>query len=246
MNRDYDLWREIDPMLDNNANIRRQQTALAAIGIAALLGMDVPANALEIKEVKDPAGNAMTLELNGKFEPGDGLKLRAEVAKLPPEMTITIHFNAAGGNFTEGMSIGRFIHQLSIKTVVPAKAKCYSPCPLAFFAASDAKGASAAIKHTTGYLGFTAFLPTAQDKDYTAVDLDNEVARTQRSILQVFDYLSEIGADPDVLRRIYEEIPEGQVKSVSDDELLSLGVSIFDDASNQLIDASAIRKRKQR
>jgi hypothetical protein len=233
-------------MINKNACLRSWRTILTVIWIAAAGETASIARALEIKPVKESGGNAVTLELNGKFETGDGLKFRAEVAKLPPEAAIIVHFNGGGGNSSEGMSVGRFIHQLGIKTVIPPKARCTSPCPLAFFAGSDSKGATAAIKHSTGSLGFTGFIATAQDKDYTAKDLDIEVARTQRSILQVFDYLSEIGADADILRRIYEDIADGQVKYVSDDELLALGVSIFDDATNQLIDAGALRKRKPR
>ncbi len=204
-------------MVKTNPSRRCWRTILTAIWLLSLGESVPPAHALEIKQVKDPGGNAIILELGSKFETGDGLK-----------------------------SIGRFIHQLGIKTVIPPKARCISPCPLAFFAGSDSNGATAAIKHTTGSLGFTGFLPSAQDKDYTAKDLDNEVARTQRGILQVLDYLAEIKADEDILRRIYEDIPDRQVKYISDDELLAIGVSIFDDAANQLIDASALRKRKQR
>jgi hypothetical protein len=219
----------------------------AIIGLAVALALSSHgAHALDIKQSEDAPNNTMTLELTGHFEPGDGLKLRAEIAKLPPEQTIVMHFNAGGGTFEEGMSIGRLIHQLGIRTVVPPKARCLSPCPLAFFAGVDPKGGPPLIKHTSASFGFTAFLPAARERDYSVKDLDNEVAKTQQFILKVFDYLSEIGADSDILRRIYEDIPEGQAKYVSDEDLLSLGVSIFDDKSNQLIDARAIRKRVQR
>lgn len=214
--------------------------------MAALAHMAAsPSQALEIKENKDAASNTITLELTGRFEPGDGLKLRAEVAKLPADAPIVVQLNAAGGSFAEGMSIGRFIHQLGMSAVIPAKARCLSPCPLAFFGGNTSKGGSL-IKHTSASFGFTPFLPTAQERDYTVKDLDSEVARTQQHILQVFDYLTEVGADPDVLRRIYEDIPDGQARYMSDDDLLSLGVSIFDDRSNQLIDAAVLRKRVQR
>jgi len=234
----------VNPASFYNAGLRR--SLFGAASLAAVVFLCPCVQALEIKQVPDTGGNSVTLELKGKFEPGDGLKFRAEVAKLPAETAIAVHFNAAGGSFNEGMSIGRFIHQLGIKTVIPPKAHCLSPCPLAFFAGSDGKGGMAAVKHTAGSLGFTPFLPNAQDRDYTAKDLDAEVAHTQQRILQAFDYLLEIGADADILRRIYDDIPEGRVNYVSDDELLGFGVSIYNDASNELIDGAAIRKRKQR
>lgn len=57
---------------------------------AALLLWVLPAQALEIKQTKDEATNAIQLELSGRFEVGDGLKVRAEVAKLPPEAVIVV------------------------------------------------------------------------------------------------------------------------------------------------------------
>jgi tetratricopeptide (TPR) repeat protein len=120
------------------------------------------------------------------------------------------------------------------------------PCPLAFLAGADPNGGLAAIKHTSATVGFTGFLPGAADKDYTATEVDEQVTKTQQSILKVFDYLSEVGVDPDILRRIYEDIPDGQVRYISDEDLLSIGVSVYDDASNQLIDGSTIKKRTVR
>jgi hypothetical protein len=60
------------------------------------------------------------------------------------------------------------------------------------------------------------------------------------------DYLYEVGADTDVLGRFYDSIPANQVRYVSDDDLLVLGVSIFDDKANQLIDAKALQRRLHR
>jgi hypothetical protein len=212
---------------------------------ALCLGSEA-ARGIEIQSSDDPAAKTTVLQLNGQFDQGDGLKVRAFVAKLPPGATLLARFNAAGGSNSAAMSVGRFLHQLGVVTEVPPKARCLSPCPLAFFGGYDPKGGSSWIKHSTASFGFTPFSGNAQEKDYTVKDLDAAVSNTQQSILNVMDYLVEVNADLDVLRRIYEDIPNGGARYISDEDLLSLGVSIYDDQSNQLIEAQALRKRTQR
>jgi hypothetical protein len=207
------------------------------------------AHGLEIKSEDDPnntANKVVTLRLSGQFEQGDGLRVRALVAKLPSDVRIVAHFNAGGGVVQEAMSIGRFFHQLGVVTEVPPKAQCLSPCPLAFLGGYDPKGGSSWIKHTDARFGFTPFSANAPEKDYTIKDLDAAVSGTQQSILQVMDYLTEVNADLDILRRIYEDIPSGTVRYIADEDLLSLGISIYDDKSNQLIEAKALQRRTQR
>ena len=51
----------------------------------SLLLLSLPVQALDIKQSKNETTNTITLELTGKFDPGDGLRLRSEVAKLPAE-----------------------------------------------------------------------------------------------------------------------------------------------------------------
>jgi hypothetical protein len=192
------------------------------------------------------SNKVIALQFNGQFEEGDGLKVRAFVSKLPADVTLVARFNAAGGSNSAAMSIGRFLYQLGVVTEVPPKARCLSPCPLAFFGGNDSKGGSRWIKHTSASFGFTAFTGNAQDKDYTVKDLDAAVVGTQRSILNLMDYLVEVNADLDVLRRVYEDIPLNTARYISDEDLLALGVSIYDDKSNQLIAAQAIQRRTQR
>ena len=202
------------------------------------------ARAIEIKTEGGSDDKAIILRLSGAFEPGDGLKMRAFVANLPPEASIAVNFDAAGGSIAEAMSIGRFLHQIGAATIIPANAKCLSPCPLAFLAGASTSGASACVKHSSARLGFTSFQADAKERDYTWKEMAEVTAATQRSILQVLDYLYEVGADTDILGRFYE--PANQVRYMSDDDLLSVGVSIFDDKANQLIDAKALRKRLRR
>jgi hypothetical protein len=224
---------------------RALQGAILAAAAAICLGSG-SAFAIEITSDNAPDAKAITLRLSGAFTPGDGLKVRGFVAKLPAEAPIVAHFDVGGGNFQEAMSVGRFLHQLGATTVVPAKARCISPCPLSFLAGADVTGASARIKHSSGQLGFSAFVGGTKEGKYTWKDIEATEAGTQQSILRVLEYLIEVGADTDVLGRFYQDIPLNQVRYMSDDDLLALGVSIFDDAAGELIDARALQKRLRR
>jgi hypothetical protein len=206
------------------------------------------AHGLEIKSANEQdglGGKAIALQLDGKFEESDGLKVRAFIAKLPADAPIVARFNAGGGSFQAAVSIGRFFHQLNVVTEVPAGAHCLSPCPLAFVGGHDPKGKNSWIKHSSARFGFTPFVGRATGKDYTYKDLNAVVAGTQQNVLHLMDYFTEVHADLDLLPRLYEDIPPSTVRYISDEDLLSLGVSIYDDSSNQLIEAQAIRQRLQ-
>src|SRR5262245_3006479 len=214
----------------------------------ALTGM-VPASghALDIKTANNPDSKTITLEITGSFVQGDGLKLRALIAKLPPEADLVAHLNAADGLFSEAMLVGRFLHQAGVRTVIPAKAKCILPCPLAFLGGkSRIEGQPSQIKHSSASFGFSAFLVSVQDRNYTSGELDRAIADTQRNILQVADYLIAVEADIEFLKHIYDEARDRSTRFMANEDLLGLGINIFDDGSNQLIEALALRQRLAR
>ena len=221
----------------------RSRLRAVVLGLAMALLVPAAGQALDIKVVNNP-DKTVTLELTGSFNAGDGLRLRAQVARIPAETEIIAHLNAGGGLFSEGISVGRFFHQIGVRTVIPEKARCVLPCPLAFLGGkSRVDGHTGQVKHSSGALGFSAFNPTAREQNYTAADMDAAVASTQRGILLVADYLVEVGADLDFLKHIYDEAPDRSTRFMSNEELLSLGISIFDDESKQLIEAQALRRR---
>ncbi len=214
--------------------------ALLCAGTSSAYGVEIKTD----DDINNPSNKTIRLQITGRFESGDGLKIRAFIAKLPSNLSIVAQFDSGGGIDPEAMSIGRFFHQLGIVTEVPAKARCVSPCPLAFFGGRSAKGGSGQIKHSSASFGFTPYSANSPEKDYTVKDLDAAVASEQQSILNIMDYLIEVNADLDMLRRNYEE--SSGARYMSDEDLLSLGVSIYDDKSSRLIEAKALQERAQR
>jgi hypothetical protein len=216
--------------------------------LAALMGSNVEqARALEFKLIPSSEAGVSILEMSGRFETGDGLKFRAELAKAPAESTIVIHLKAAGGFPAEAMSIGRIVHRTGIKTIVPPKARCLSPCPLVFVSGFDRrKNEAAMVKHSTGTIGVTSTISSRKEQDYTYKDLDAAIAGAQKTVLQVADYLQEMSVDIDFLR-FYVRQPEelNKTNEIKDEQLLEIGASIYDDNSKQLIDGQALRRRRQ-
>lgn len=205
------------------------------------------AGALDIK-VKPPAapGGDTTIEITGLFAPGDGLKMRAELSHIPAEQIVVAHLNAGGGNTAEAMSIGRLFHRSGIKTIIPPKARCIAPCPLVFVGGFDRrKNEPAMVKHSTASMGVTAYISNRVEKDYSYKDLDLAVAGIQKSILVVAEYLQEIGADVDFLKFYFKPAAEKVTNYISDEQLLDIGASIYDDDSKQLVDGMALRRRRQ-
>src|SRR5262249_27032102 len=148
-----------------------------------------------IKVVDDNDGKTATILMTGTVANGDGLKVRAALGTLAESKAVTVRLDTSGGNRVEAMSIGQFFYRTRIRTTVPPKARCVSPCPLILVGGRDAGGKASYIKYSTASLGFSGVILNYQDKTYTAADLDVAVAGIQRDILQIADYLHGVGAD---------------------------------------------------
>ena len=223
------------------------RTIAVFAAVSALLASSA-ASALQIKVLPGAEPDLSILELAGRFEVGDGLKVRAEINKIPQENKVVLHLRADGGGFPgEAMSIGRLIHRLGIGTVIPPNSKCTSPCPLAFVAGFDRrKNEASMIKHSSASLGVTT--PSGSERkeqDFTYKDLDQAIADRQKWTLQTADYLQELGVDIDFLKFYLKPAPSGKVNYISNEELLDIGASIYDDNSNQLVDGMSLRRRRQ-
>src|SRR5262245_7424547 len=102
----------------------------SALLVAMALIVTTQASALDFKQVEESDGKTITILLSGEVAPGDGLKARSFIGKLAGAKPITAQLAFGGGARADALSIGRFLHQARIRTVVPAKARCISPCPL--------------------------------------------------------------------------------------------------------------------
>jgi hypothetical protein len=200
------------------------------------------AGAIEVKTLDDADAKSVTILLTGRTSPDDALRVRSFVNGIDQSKTITAQLDFSGGTISEAMAIGRFFNQAAIRTIVPSKAKCNSPCPLVLVGGRDpVTGKSSYVKYSSASLGFWGFSLNFEEKDYSATDLDSLVASTQRSILSVADYLRDVGADMNLLKYYLSTVRPNDIRYISNEQALDIGISIMSEATGQLIEP---RKRR--
>lgn len=212
--------------------------------LAVAIMTTLPASAIDLKVAEEGDAAVTTVALSGKIDAGDGLKVRGFIGGLPAGKPIVAQLAFAGGVRAEAMSIGRFFHDTRIPTVVSGKqTRCLSPCPLVLVAGRDpVTGKSSMVKHSNAAVGFTSVALNYADKEYTVKDLDMAVANTQRDILQIADYLHAIGANLNVLRYYQSVLKPNEVKYISNDEALDLGIAVLIEDTGQLIEPASSRR----
>ena len=92
----------------------------------------------------DLEGRQWMVTLRGEIEAGDANRLQAFLRqRVPPEedapdfwRSVAISLDSTGGNFAEGLRIGKFINSSGIRTLVQNGNICASSCALAFLGGS--------------------------------------------------------------------------------------------------------------
>ncbi len=222
-------------------NFGRALSCMLTISLA--LFASTCAGAVDIKTVETPDTSVTTIMLTGKIEAGDGLKIRGYIGELPRSKPIALWLAFGGGVRSEAMSIGRFVNQAGIRTVVPKNARCIAPCPLVLVAGSDPLTKKHSyLKYSSAKLGFGGLVFNYKDKIYTVRDLDSAVAWMQRDILQIADYLQAIGARLDMLRYYESVLKRGEVRYLSNEEALDLGIPILVEDTGRVIEPYVVQK----
>jgi hypothetical protein len=221
----------------------RSRVVTCAFAAALSTVLAANARAVEIKIIEDADDKAVTILLSGPMASGDALRVRSFIGGVAASKPIVVQLAISGGFRTDAMSIGRFLYQSRIRTVVPAKARCTSPCPLVLVGGRDpATGRPSHIKFSSAGLGFTSVHPNFQDKDYTAADLDSAVANTQLDILQIADYLRDVGANMNMLRFYQSVLKQNETQYITNEQALDLGISILFEETGQVIEPSKLRQ----
>ena len=185
--------------------------------------------------------------VSGEMVDGDLLRLQTEIARMPPDRAITVYLDSPGGSLGEGVRMGQFFHSARITTAIKGQqGRCLSACAIAFLGGRDSgTGQPRRIKPSTALLGFHAFRLTFDDKKvYTAQNMGEMVAVTQRISYALIEYFREIKVDAKFLPLMLKA-PTEQMRLVGNDEALQLGFHVWDEGAKRLIDPGAIRTRLQ-
>jgi hypothetical protein len=210
--------------------------------LVAFCALVASAGAIEITTVDDSDGKTVTFILTGRIAADDAFRVRSFVNGVDSAKTMIAQLDFSGGTISEAMAVGRFFYQSGIRTVIPAKAKCNTPCPLVLVGGRDAAtGRPSYVKYSSATLGFLGFSIVFDDKEYSAADLDNVVAGAQRSILAVADYLRDVEADANMLKYHLSTARTNQARFITNEQALDLGISIMSEQTGQLIEP---RKRR--
>jgi hypothetical protein len=216
---------------------RAWRCALAgALGGTTMLFGTNASWALEFAKHPTDSATVNAIEVKGNIETGDAVALQAYIAKLPHKKVTVVYLNSAGGSLEEGMALGRLFHRERIRTAVIGKdIVCRSACSTAFLGGRDSETAEPwRAKGSTARLGFHAFEIDWEDKEYTAQDMSNAIARTQRIALAMADYMIEVSASLEFLRARLRSPVDG-MSYMTNEEALSLGIYIANDKTGELI-----------
>jgi len=222
---------------------RAWRCALAgAFGAAAMLIGANTSWALEFVKHPDDSATVNAVEVKGNIETGDAVALQAYIAKLPHKKVTVVYLNSPGGSLEEGMALGRLFHRAQIRTAVIGKdVVCRSACSTAFLGGRDSETAEPwRAKGSTARLGFHSFEIDWEDKEYTAQDMSNAIARTQKITLAMADYMIEVGASLEFLRARLRS-PIDSLSYMSNEEALSLGIYIANDKTGELIKPAQVK-----
>ncbi|WP_234050945.1 MULTISPECIES: hypothetical protein [unclassified Xanthobacter] len=206
------------------------------LALLALLPAIQDVNALDFSGHENDSASLLAVLATGTVEKGDADRFRAYLAQRPARKRTAIYLNSPGGNLHEGMALGRAFHELGVRTVIEGNgAGCLSACALAFLGGRDGSGAPWRAKSSSSELGFHSFRSRfPADRTYSANDMAALEQRTQRTVLDVADYLRAIGTDLDFLRIMFRASAD-EMNFVSNDEALRIGIKVWDEKSRRFL-----------
>ncbi|MBP2147428.1 hypothetical protein [Xanthobacter flavus] len=201
--------------------------------IVALIVGTTSALALEFSRHENDSATLAAVMARGKIEPGDAARFRKYLASVPTRKRVAIYLDSPGGRLYEGMRLGLAFHELGVRTVIEGNgAICLSACALAFLAGQDGAGKPWRTKSSTSLLGFHSWESQIPDgKAYTAADMRELERDTQKTVLDVADYLKTIGTDLEFLRVMFRA-SASDMNFVSNPEAIKIGIKVWDEKSN--------------
>jgi hypothetical protein len=200
----------------------------AVTGISLLIAISVPFStrlcALEFSRHPDADNRRVNAILaTGEIVRGDTERLLAYLNGLSSKPITAIYLSSPGGSLFEGMSLGRFFKRMRIKTIVEGNEMCASACALAFLGGRDPQGSRWMSSTTTSRLGYHQFKCNGRTCDESYGQLGAS---------QILSYADEEMGAPRQIIRAALETPPHQMYWFGTDELLALGILVWDIARN--------------
>jgi hypothetical protein len=203
-------------------------------GIFGVLACMSSALAMEFSKNPDQAENENAILGKGTIEQDDAFRLQAYLSKLAQKPLTLLYLDSTGGSVQAAMALGRIVNEARIRTFVTGpSARCNSACTSIFLAGRDREtGKPYRVKGTANNIGFHNFVPTLQDKPYTAKDAMEVMARAQKTIYELASFYQEIDADLELLGL---GLKQKDLYLLPNQDALRYGIHVLDARNNELI-----------
>jgi hypothetical protein len=216
--------------------LRRRALALLTCLVTCLGALACASGALAMDFSKNPveAENENAILAKGKIEADDAFRFQTYLSKLPQKAVTSLYLDSTGGSVQGAMALGRVVNEARIRTYVTgASARCNSACTNIFIAGRDAEtGKPYRVKGSANAIGFHNFVPTLEDKPYTAKDAVNIMARAQRTIYSLADFYQDVDADLELLGL---GLKQKDIFLLPNSDALRYGIHVLDSKTNELV-----------
>jgi hypothetical protein len=216
--------------------LRRRALALLTCLVTCLGTLACASGALAMDFSKNPveAENENAILAKGKIEADDAFRFQTYLSKLPQKAITSLYLDSTGGSVQGAMALGRVVNEARIRTYVTgASARCNSACTNIFIAGRDAEtGKPYRVKGSANAIGFHNFVPTLEDKPYTAKDAVNIMARAQRTIYSLADFYQDVDADLELLGL---GLKQKDIFLLPNSDALRYGIHVLDSKTNELV-----------
>jgi hypothetical protein len=208
-----------------------------AVAVLTWLGaLACASGALAMDFSKNPAEaeNENAILAKGSIESDDAFRFQAYLSKLPQRPVTSLYLDSTGGSLQGAMALGRVVNEARIRTYVTGlSARCNSACTNVFLAGRDREtGRPYRVKGSANAIGFHNFVPVLQDKQYTAKDAANVMARAQSTIYTLAEFYQDIDADLELLGL---GLKQKDIYLLPNEDALRYGIHVLDSKTNELV-----------
>jgi hypothetical protein len=192
------------------------------------------APAMDFSKNPNEAENENAILAKGNIEQDDAFRFQTYLSKLPQKPLTSLYLDSTGGSVQGAMALGRIVSEARIRTFVTGpSARCNSSCTSIFLAGRDREtGRPYRVKGSANAIGFHNFVPTLQDKPYTAKDAADVMARAQNTIYALATFYQEIDADLELLGL---GLKQKELYLLPNEDALRAGIHVLDAKTNELI-----------
>jgi hypothetical protein len=215
--------------------------AFAMLAWLGTVACSTAAFSLTFSKAPNEAADENAILASGNVETDDAFRFQSYLSKLPQKPLTSLYLDSTGGSIQGAMAVGRIVHEAKIRTFLTGpSAKCNSACTNIFLAGRDREsGKPYRVKGSANGLGFHNFVPVLQDKEYTAKDAANVMARAQNTIYEIATFFQEIDADLELLGL---GLKQKEIYFLKNEDALRYGIHVLDAKTNELVRYETYRR----